>query len=428
MPSSRRQYLRGCVTTLGLASAGCLGSNGTTETSPTDTETTTESKAGTATNTQIEQTEPFVVWQHTLGSEIASPPISTGDSLYVGTGSGTVKSLITDDGSQQWSYDASDGILSQPIHVGNNVFVVTGAEGLYKDHVVVALDAETGSKLWTFSPGEWWLELLGATEDMLYVGTNTDELTKRGQTLYALAISDGSVQWSGEIGDQYEGLLSNGTIYVASYGRLYAYDAETGEKRWVNDITDYYSQTMVATDRTVCYAADVDETRGTLIAVDSDTGETIWSNDEGFVASTTLHDGTLYVGGTRIAAFDPTSGEQQWQAAQSGYVQQAPVQNGVLYAGGDIIRSYNSNNGELGWTWEPDVDVEGVMPAAVVSNSLYVDSWTSYDPRNRFKFALDETTREKRWGFDVKSDLTDLSFGEKRAYVAAENSTVYALE
>ena len=427
MPSSRRRYLCGCVATLGLATAGCLGSNRSPETTPTESEATTESEAGTATHTQNGETEPFVAWRQSLGSAITAPPISTGNRLYVGTESGTVKSLATADGSQQWLYDASDPIRSQLRCVENTVFVVSGKEGLYEDHVVVALDTETGSKQWTFSPGEWWLELLGATEDMVYVGTNTDAPSKQGRTLYALAVSDGSVQWSGEVGDQYEGVVRNGTIYVASYGRFYAYDARTGEQRWVTDVSDYHSQTMVATDDTLCYAADVDETHGTLIGVAADTGETVWRHDEGSVTSTTLHDGTLYVGGTHVAALDPASGEQQWQAEQSGYVQQAPVQNGVLYAGGDKIRSYDSHNGEQNWTWEPDVDVEGVVPAAVVSDTLYVDSWTSDDPRNRFKFAVDTTAGTKRWAFDVERDLADLSFGERQAYVATDD-TIYALE
>jgi len=427
MPSSRRRYLRGCVATLGLASAGCLGSNGYIETSPIGTETTPELEAGTAAHKQSRETEPFVAWQQSLGSPITAPPISTGNGLYVGTESGTVKSFATADGSQQWMYDASDPIRAQPRCVGNTVFVVSGKEGLYEDHIVVALDAESGAKQWTFSPGEWWLELLGATDEMVYVGTNTDAPSKQGRTLYALAVSDGSVQWSGEIGDQYEGAVRNGAIYVASYGRFYAYDAESGEQQWVTDVSDYYSQTMVADDDTLCYAADVDETRGTLVGVDSDTGETIWSYDDGFVTSTTLHDGTLYVGGTHVTALDPESGEQQWQAEQSGYVQQVPVQNGDFYAGGDKIRSYDSSDGEQRWTWEPNVDVEGVVPAAVVSDTLYVDSWTDGDPRNRFKFAVDTTAGTKRWAFDVGSNLTDLSVDENGAYVAAAD-TVYALE
>ncbi|WP_336338249.1 outer membrane protein assembly factor BamB family protein [Haloarcula brevis] len=427
MPSSRRRYLRGCVATLGLATAGCLGSDGAIETTPIGTEATPESKVETATHTKSGETEPVVAWRHSLGSAITAPPISTGSHLYVGTESGTVATLATADGSQQWSYDASDPISSQPRRVGNTVFVVRGKEGLYEDHSVVALDAETGAKQWTFAPEEWWLELLGATEDMVYIGTNTDAPSKQGRTLYALTVSDGSVQWSGEIGDQYEGAVRNGAIYVASYGRFYAYDAETGEQRWTSDVSDYYSQTMVATDDTLCYAADVDETHGTLIGVAADTGATRWTHDDGFVTSTTLHDGMLYVGGPHVAALDPTTGEQRWRADQSGYVQQAPVQNGTLYTGGDVVRGHDSSTGELDWSWEPDVNVEGLMPAAVVSDTLYVDSWTDGDPRNRFKFAVDATAGTERWTFDAERDLTDLSADGSRAYVAAEN-TVYALE
>ncbi|MGB9932527.1 PQQ-binding-like beta-propeller repeat protein [Haloarcula amylolytica] len=425
MPFSRRRYLRGFALALGLASAGCLSANETTESTPTEAGAVT--KSTTATGTQREQTEPFVAWKQTLESGVTAPPRSTAESLYVGTASGTVKSLATDDGSQQWSYDADDGIRSQPIAVGNSVFVVSGKEGLYEDHILLSLDAESGAKQWTFSPGEWWLEMLAATEEIVYVGTNTDARSEQGQTLYALAVSDGSVQWSREVGDQYEGVVRNGTIYVASYGRLYAYDAETGDQRWTYDVSDYHAQTMVATDEAVCYAADVDETHGTLTAVDSDTGAPSWRYDEGTVTSTTLHDGTLYVGGSRVAALDPASGDQQWQADQSGYVQQAPVLDGVLYAGGDAVRSYDSTTGDPGWTWEPDANVEGVVPAATVSDTLYADSWSNAEPRNRFKFALDTTAGTKQWRFDAESGLTDLSADETRAYVAAENGTVYGL-
>jgi outer membrane protein assembly factor BamB len=73
------------------------------------------------------------------------------------------------------------------------------------------------------------------------------------------------------------------------------------------------------------------------------------------------------------------------------------------------------------------VNVEGLMPAAVVSDTLYVDSWTDGDPRNRFKFAVDTTAGTKRWAFDAERDLTDLSADGSRAYVAA-GETVYALE
>ena len=427
MPSSRRRYLRGCVATLGLATAGCLGSNESAEPTPAKTSTATESETGTATPTQSGQTESFVAWQQSLESKVTAQPASTDNSVYVGTKSGTVKSLATADGSQQWSYGASEPIRSQPRRVGNTVFVISGKEGLYEDHVVVALDAETGSKQWTFSPGEWWLELLGATGKRVYVGTNTDARAKQGQTLYALAVSDGSVQWSGEVGNQYEGVVRNGTIYVASRGRFYAYDTETGAQRWANDVSDYYSQTMVATDGTLCYAADVDETHGTLLGVAADTGETLWTHEEGSIASTTLHDGTLYIGGTHVAALDPTTGEQRWRTDQSGYVKQAPVQNGTLYTGGDVVRGHDSSTGELDWTWRPETNVKGVMPAAVVSDTLYVDSWAYGDPRNRFKFALDTTAGTKRWAFDVERELTDLFVDETRAYAAADD-TVYALE
>lgn len=164
-PCPRRRYLRGCAVTLGLATAGCVGSNETATTTPTGTETPTETQTRTTNRTQAGQTEPPVVWQRSLGAAISTSPTGTGDSLHVGTKSGTVESLAVADGSRQWSYDANTGIRAPPVHVGDTVFVVAGKMELFANHVVVALNAETGTERWTFSPEEWWLEIIAITED-----------------------------------------------------------------------------------------------------------------------------------------------------------------------------------------------------------------------------------------------------------------------
>lgn len=420
-PCPRRRYLRGCAATLGLAIAGCLDANEAAVTTPTGTQTDAIDRTRT-----IREGSP-VIWQRSLGSPIAASPTGTGDGLYVGTESGTIESLAPADGSRRWSYDAKTGIRASPVLVDDTVFIVIGEPDLFANHVVVALDAETGTERWTFGPEEWWLEILGATEDALYVGTADDEIDKVGQTLYALSLTDGSIQWSGELGDPSGGLMADGTIYVSTYGRLYAYDTATGEQRWTRDVEDDPTRTIAATDETVCYVADEGDTRGKLFAVDSETGETLWSHGEWMATSTTLHGDTLYVGGEHIAAFDPASGEQRWMTDQSGYVPRVPVRDGVLYAGGDAIRAYDVGDGALHWTWTPETGVEGAVPAAIVRDSVYVDSWGRADPRNRSKFVLDTTTGERRWAFEDGTELTDLAVDRSRAYVGGENGVVYAL-
>lgn len=425
-PCPRRRFLRGCTATLGLTIAGCLDSNGITNIPP-GTETQTKTQTDTTDRTQTIQTEPPVVWQRTLGSAITTPPISTGSTLYVGTESGTVESVAAATGSRWWSYDADTIITASPVLIDDTVFVVAGENELFANHGVVALDAKTGTEQWTFTPEEWWLEILDVTEDLLYVGTADDAIGKGGQTLYALSVTDGSVQWSSPIGDPSGGILVNEMIYVPTYGRLYAYNAKTGEQQWTRDVEDYSHRTIAAIGGTVCYVTDEGDTRGKLVALESETGETRWSHDKWMATSTTLHEATLYVGGEHVAAFDLASGEQHWQAEQSGFVPQVPVQDGVLYAGGDTVRAYDSGDGTVGWTWTPKVDVEGLTPAAVVEDSVYVDSWRRDEPRRRFKFGLDATAGEHRWVFENGTEFTNLSYDKTQAYVGAGNGVVYAL-
>ncbi|MDS0241782.1 MULTISPECIES: PQQ-binding-like beta-propeller repeat protein [Haloferax] len=428
MPSPhRRRFLRACAAAVGLGTAGCLGSEVPAETT-TGTEARTETGTETTARTQPTQPDPPVVWRQTVGSEITTPPTSTGDRLYVGTKSGSLESLNTTDGSKQWSYDADTELRGSPAHVGETVFVIVGKNDLFENHGVVALNAETGTVEWTFSPEAWWLEILGVTEDVLYVGTEDDAIEEAGQTLYALSVADGAERWSGEIGDPSGGLLTAETIYVPTYGRLYAYDTATGEQRWTAAVEDYSYQTIAATDETVCFVADEGDTRGKLIALDSETGEETWSRDDWVATSTTLHGDTLYVGGQHIAAFDPESGEKQWQAAESGFVPRVPVQDDVLFAGGGTVRAFDTEGGTLSWTWTPNEGVEGVVPSVTIGDSLYVDSWGRDDPRNRFKFALDVSAGEKQWAFEDGSQLTDLSADSNHVYVGSAKGTVYSLQ
>lgn len=424
--SSRRRYLRSCAVVLGLTTAGCIGSDQFSQTDSAKTRTTTAPNSTTTGPTSTAQADVPVAWRRSLGSAVTTTPTSSTDSLYVGTKSGTLVSLTTAEGKQEWSQNTQTEIPQSPVHVGDTMFIVVGKNELFANQTAVALDAETGTKRWEFSPEEWWLEIVGVTDETLYVATSDDAIGSEGQTLYALSVAAGSKQWSGEIGDPSGGLLAHNSIYVPSYGRLYAYDARTGEQQWTTDITDYSYRTIAATDETVCFASNEEDAWGKLITLDSRTGEVKWSHDEWPATSTTLHEGTLYVGGEYVAAFDPDSGDQRWKVDRSGFIPRAPVQDGRLYAGGDAVRAYTTDNGEIEWTWKPDVDVEGVTPVAASAETLYIGSWRKDNPRNRFKFALDPMTGEQQWMFEDGTELTDLSFDGTHAYVGSAKGNVYA--
>jgi hypothetical protein len=61
---------------------------------------------------------------------------------------------------------------------GDTLLVISGTDELGGDHVLHGLDAASGTERWTFSPTNWWLELVAvdADEGVAYVSTADDVL------------------------------------------------------------------------------------------------------------------------------------------------------------------------------------------------------------------------------------------------------------
>ena len=423
---SRRGYLRRCTALgLGVGLAGCTASEddpSAATANPGETPDATPDPDGTATP----EPDPPVAWRRDEGAAVESSPTVARDTAYVGTADGTVRALDAADGTERWSFAAAGPIRSRPLVADGAVFVVAGELALSSNHVVHALDAADGTERWRFAPESWWLELVGTSGGRAYVATADDSVTDGGETLYALSTEDGERAWSGEIGDPSGGLVAAGTVYVPSYGRLYAYDAATGECRWKRPTRRYSYRTLAVTEDAVFYASTVDGTRGVLTAVDAETGDAAWTFDRRTVTSTTLRDGTLFAGGERILAFDPDSSDPKWESDAGGFVPRAPVRDGTLYAGGDAIRAYATDDGAVGWEWTPETAASVLVPAAATERAVYVDAVHDDDPRTRTKFAVgrDGATR---WTFASDTRLTDLAVGGELAFAGGEDGYVYAL-
>lgn len=427
----RRRFLRAAGAAIATGLAGCFGSGGpATEPSPTGGSTPTDSATDgspTPSETPSGRGSSPVLWEEPVGSKTTDPPAVDGDTLYVGTDAGTVHALSTADGHERWSFEAAAGIRSRPLVAGDRVLVVSGTMALYEHHTVHAIEAASGDEAWQFGPEEWWLDLLGVHGGLLYVGTHDDALSEAGQTLYAVDVASGDEEWSGEIGDPRGGLVTGDAVYVPTWGRLYAFDAADGTERWSTSLPDYNFRSLAVAGETVCYVGDVDDARGTLVGVDAATGDRRWTNDDWTATTTTLHDGVLYVGGQRLAAVDPATGESHWEREPGGFVPRVPVRDGTLYVGGDRLRAHDVADGSERWSWSPDVTVEGLVPNGASDGAVYLDSFRDADPRNRYKFAVDADAGEGRWVFDGESELTDLAVADGRVFVGSAEGSVYGL-
>lgn len=416
---TRRQLLRAGGATLATSIAGCLDTGDTNASGATNTRTSPVQ------STRTPKPGSPLVWRRTLGSAVQPAPTVSDRTVYVGTKAGSLAALSTSDGQKRWSVDLGEPIQSTPLAVDGMIVVLFGTHSLNANHRVRAFDAATGKERWTFEPDSWWAELLGTRDGTLYVGTADDMLSDTGQTLYAVSLADGSEQWSAEIGDPRAGLVTEDAVYVPAYGRLYAYNARDGTRRWTKPLSDYRYGTVAATSETVFYVDESEDSRGRLFAVDAASGDEKWRFDEWSVTSTARQQGTLFVGGDHVAAFDATGGATpHWQAPQSGFVTDASPRGDRLFAGGDAVRAYAGSDGTLQWDWQSDAQV--LLPAGVDDGVLYLDAVSEQEPNNRYKFALD-ADGTPRWQFERQTELTDLAVGDGRAFTGGQNGIVYAI-
>ncbi|MDY0908543.1 S8 family serine peptidase [Microbacterium sp. CFBP9034] len=308
-------------------------------------------------------------------------------------GSHTVRSPIVlrakQPGEEDWAarYDGAGGQFGSSTDVGSEVIVhpdgqrvyMSGfsrppsAGGLVSDFLTAAYDPETGETLWE----EQWDASNGGSDEPAGFGISPD-----GDTVYVAGTSGGgylTVAYDGATGEKRWSTRVNGpgpagdfvndlavspdgsSVFVTGYQSMgeaqldyatVAYDAVTGEQRWVARYDDPVSGT--------------DDARG--IAV-SDDGSTVVITGQSQGEDTGLTDwGTV--------AYDAATGEQLWEVLRNGSEGQIDIAENIAVAGDTVI------------------------VAGVVSNTDRQVDWETV--------AYDLTTGEERWAIGYGEALTDV--------------------
>jgi outer membrane protein assembly factor BamB len=459
---SRRRYLRRSLAVGAALTAGCLGDGGPADGSnPTNTPTTTpsgksetpaptqtptphpdspgETPTGNGTGEETESPTPTdepatpqseaLVWSTDLGSAVETTPLVGGDAVYAGTEGGSVVRHALADGTREWVFEAGAPIQDLAL-AGDAVLAVSGTVELAADQTLQALDADSGTQRWTFSPGNWWLELLATRDGTVYVATADDALGPTGQTLFAVPLAGGDPAWSAEIGDPREAVLTEDGIFVSSTGRLYAFDRADGNKRWHAETPDPVYTTLAAADGVVVqgFQPEDSDLYGLLAGFDPGSGEERWRLDDWTVTSTGAREGDLYVGGAAVAAVETDDGTTRWQTEEHGFVRDDAIDERHLYASSENVRAIDRETGETWWTWSPDPAQGGVQVAGIADGRLYLDAYHDAEPRNQFKFAVGTNAGDGVWAFEDGTQLTDLAVGERVAVVGGANGRLYALQ
>lgn len=285
-------------------------------------------------------------------------------------GSHTVRSPIVlrakQPGDEDWSarYDGAAGQFGNSTDVGNEVLVhpdgsrvyMSGfsrpgsAGGLVSDFLTAAYDPETGKVLWQ---EQWDASNNGGSDEPAGFGMSPD-----GDTLYVAGTSGGDyltvaydgatgkrlwetrLDGPGAAGDSLNDLVvspDGATVYVTGYQNMggpdldyatVAYDAGTGEQRWLTRFDD----PVAGTDDPRAIA--VSEDGSTVVVTGQSRGEGTGLTDWGTVA------------------YDAATGEERWQVLRNGSANEIDISNNVVIAGDTVIVAGSVGNTDRQSDWE----------------------------------------------------------------------------
>lgn len=277
-------------------------------------------------------------WTFYAGDAIRSPVVARG-TVYVGSADHDVYALRADDGTELWSADVGHDARGVAV-VDGVVYVGTGGVD-----ALVALDAEDGSEVWRYTDSNGKGKLRGSptvVDDVIYAGGLDDNV-------FAVDAETGEELWRRYTGECFGGqsptpAVADGTVYVSEdCGDVLALAAADGSVKWRYDTgTRRGAGSPPAIVDGVVYVGSLTAPGGRSVqkvyAIDAETGQKLWDFPVGddVRSSPAVADGTVYVGSSdqNVYAIDATDGTEQWSFSTVGDVSSSPaVANGTVYVG-----------------------------------------------------------------------------------------------
>jgi len=248
--------------------------------------------------------------------------------VYVSSLNDRIYALDAATGSTIWSYKTGDWIAAPPVVVDGVVYV-----GSY-DHTFYALNASTGGVVWSYETGGVIFSSAAVADGVVY-------FKSADSTLYALDASTGSFRWSQPVGAIYSApVVADGAVYIGG-AAISAFNASTGAPLWSFDTGgEVASEPAVAHDVVYTMSSNPFSFSSTnyMYALNAATGALIWSHQTGHHGSISIPavaNGVVYVGSRNqnLYALDASTGERLWSYATDGEVLSPAVVNGVVYVG-----------------------------------------------------------------------------------------------
>ncbi len=305
--------------------------------------------------------------------------------------------------AENWTYNAGEPL--QQASVADGVIYVSGDGGnlsLETNDRVYALDAATGTLLWTTHLNNMSMTTPLVVDGLVFVGTGTqgfsgpsetavNELGARHVTrgtgpsaIYALDASNGRIVWqyrtAGENMPTF--VYQHGTLFaVNGNGGVYAFNARTGSRKWAIQIGSYVSMSSPTLAHGVLYVSGAHPYD--LYAINVKTHHVLWATPIPHVFAGSDDSSLAYA--HHLVYVMGTTGS--WTRASS-----------VVFAfdqNGHLVWQSRLGSGKL------PTDIEVSAPV-VVGASLFVGS-----PITDQEYALSATTGKIRWAFTAAGPISE---------------------
>lgn len=288
------------------------------------------------------------VWSFQAGKLLEFSPVIGERTLFFLDKDALMYALDADRGKVRWKNEIGDLAASSPAYSDGRVFAVTLEPGS-----ALALRARDGKVLWE-------RPLPGRSETSPVVFGRSVIVGSESGEVFALDVKTGKVRWQVSTAGNVKGglALDDGILYGANYaGEVFAIRASNGSFVWRGSTQGLsfgrggpvYSTPAVAFGRV--YLGSID---GRVYSFDADTGELAWSHSTGdwvypgpAVADTPRSGPTVYIGSKdqSFYALDAENGEVRWQKDVGGIVLGAATVLGeVVY-----VAVIGPNRGTLGF-------------------------------------------------------------------------------
>ncbi|MFJ9458477.1 PQQ-binding-like beta-propeller repeat protein [Kitasatospora sp. NPDC101447] len=254
------------------------------------------------------------------------------------------------DGPDGWQLASSGG---WPLAAGDGVVCVASTAG------VQVLDAASGEPRWEVAAPDWD-EFPWRQEPVVGGGR---VFAAHGTSLRCYDAVGGGLCWSSDPGASGVLALAGGTVFAGGrYGGLLAFDARSGERRWVQEAVDG-TGTPPVVERGVVHVLQNGPTvdSATVFALDAATGRVLWQRGRLPVAGPlSVADGAVcLLSGERLVALDAATGETRWTAqvprGLGRGTSSAAAADGTVYVGtnDDRLFAFDLVTGRARWRDEP---------------------------------------------------------------------------